>query len=376
MVASPGSARAIPGDAASRSATDPGALSRGRLRQFLAYARKAFGLGQQLASVRDRRQTSTVPTTLVMHTLFLVGLLRIRSFNALEAKLAEPEMQRALGLLRVRERKVCSVDTLGYSLKRVDLRTVRRPVVDVIRKAERNKVFREGWHGGHRCVALDGWEQFSSYNRHCDACLTREVTVGTADRKRTVTQYYHRTVVAMLVDEKLDLVLDMEDIRSADVRREAGEPNVENRHEGELTAAKRLVARLRKTYGRWLDTLLVDALYANGPFLTLADENNFGVIVVLKKDNNEPLKEALSLWQGKPPDQVAKVEYTDRTERVELWDCPQIETLSTYRPIGATSESCALWSIATQTSTSMTAEPGASVLPAKPNASVPCKSCD
>ena len=39
------------------------------------------------------------------------------------------------------------------------------------------------------------------------------------------------------------------------------------RTRGELTAAKRLIKRVKQTFG-WLDVVVADALYANGPFLT------------------------------------------------------------------------------------------------------------
>ena len=320
-------------DAASRPAPKDISSNR-RLRQFLAYARQTFGLGALLDAIVDRRQDPVHPTSLVMRILFLVGLLRFPSFNNLEPKLATEQMQHALGLMKVHDKKVCSVDTLGYALKRVDLRTVRAAVVNVIRKAERNKAFRGGWFGGLGCVAIDGWEPISSYERHCPACLTREVWVGKGNNKRKRTQYYHRFVVALYVDETLDVVLDMEEIRSADVRREHGDPMIDVGHEGELTAAKRLLPRLRQSYGRWLDTLLLDALYANGPFLTLAEQHGLGVIVVLKNDNHEPLKEALALWKDRPAEQVVELGHDEDgkpSERIELWDCPALETLSTYQ---------------------------------------------
>lgn len=320
-------------DARSRSAPRD-ISSNGRLRQFLAYARKTFGLGELLDGIVDRRKDPQCPTSLVMRILFLVGLLRFPSFNNLEPKLATEQMQRALGRMKVRGDKICSVDTLGYSLKRVDLSTMRAQVVKVIRKAERNKAFRGGWFGGLGCVAIDGWEPISSYEQHCPACLTREVWVGKGDNKRKRTQYYHRYVVAMYVDETLDVVLDMEEIRSADARKERGDPTIDVAHEGELTAAKRLVPRLRQDYGRWIDTLLLDALYANGPFLTLADKHGLGVIVVLKNENHEPLKEALALLKDEPPEKVVEVGHNEDgepTERIELWDCPPLETLSTYK---------------------------------------------
>jgi hypothetical protein len=118
----------------------------------------------------------------------------------------------------------------------------------------------------------------------------------------------------------------MEPIRSADVRLEAGEKEVKG-HEGELPASKRLIARLRSTY-RWLDVLVVDALYASGPFLTLATELKFGVIAVLKKDANEPLKEALRQGEDRGPDEVRYDK--ENKERIELWNCPEISTLGSY----------------------------------------------
>jgi len=309
------------------SVRDAGAVapesSAGRLRPFVAYARKVFRLDSLLDGCRDRRRTPEVSAALVARIVFLAGLLRVRSFNALEPKLAEQSMQRLLGLPVSPGTNVCSADTLGYALARMDVASTRQAVETSIRKAERNKVFREGWHAAMRYVALDGWEPIASRHRHCPACLTREVRVG----KKTVTEYYHRYVVALLVDERLDVVLGLEPVRSADVRKEAGETG-EPGHEGELTAAKRLVQHLRQTYGTWIDVLLVDALYPNGPFLNVAREAGYGVIAIVKKETDEPLKDALALWGDRPADTA--LDDPERSEHIELWDCPGIQTLSTY----------------------------------------------
>jgi len=298
-------------------------LGRGRLRQLLAYARKVYGLDRLLSGCRDRRCDPQISTALVARIILILGLLRIRSLNALEPKLAEPWMQRALGA-SPRQRRLCSVDTLAYALQRADVGSTRDMLVRMVKKAERNKVFREGWYGALRFVALDGWEPFCSYHQHCSGCLTREVTVGNEVR----TQYYHRYVVALLLGEKLEVVLDMEPILSADVRRERGQANVTG-HEGELTAAKRLVQRLRTTYGGWLDVVVGDALYSNGPFLTIAKQCGFGVIAVLKKEADEPLREALAIWGDDPPEQ--RIHDPSKHEDIELWDCPDLDTLSSYR---------------------------------------------
>jgi hypothetical protein len=86
--------------------------------------------------------------------------------------------------------------------------------------------------------------------------------------------------------------------------------------------------RLRATYGKLLNVLVGDALYSNGPFLSVAKQSGFGVIAVLKKDNNEPLKEALELWGTHPPDSIVRDD--SKGEWTELWDVKGLQTLMSY----------------------------------------------
>jgi hypothetical protein len=83
-------------------------------------------------------------------------------------------------------------------------------------------------------------------------------------------QYYHRYVVAMLIDSRMDVTLDLEPVLPADLR---DGPLKGEQHEGELTAAKRLIRRVKRTYP-WVDVMVGDGLYSNGPFLTLLKELN------------------------------------------------------------------------------------------------------
>lgn len=298
-----------------------------RLRSLLGYARKVYGVSGLLDRVTDSRPRPIIETALVARILLLLALLRVRSFNALEPKLAEAQWRRLLGLPDDGAKRICSVDAIAYVLQRIAVDSVRAVLVAIVKKAERNKILREGWHGALRFVAIDGWEPFCSRSRCCDACLTRQITIGEGKHKHQVTEYYHRYVVAMLLDEHLELVLDMEPVRSADMRQEAGDVHARG-HEGELTAAKRLVRRLRDTYGRLLDVLVCDALYSNGPFLSVAKDCGFGVIAVVKKTTDEPLKDALAIWGHKPPQQTRQDD--NKHERIELWDCPGVHTLETY----------------------------------------------
>jgi len=302
-------------------------LGQARLRQFVAYVRKVFSLRQRFEEVIDGRKDPTYPTPVVAKALFFCGLLRIPSLNALEPRLQERTYYRLvdpppeLGL-----EGLGSADTAGRVLRRMDLPSARALSVGILAKAERNKVFREGWHGTLRICALDGWEPISSYERHCPYCLERTVRRKNASGETVeVTQYYHRYVVAMLIDERLDLVLDIEPVLPADLR---DGPFQGERHEGEHTAAIRLIQRVKQTF-RWIDAVVADALYANGVFLTVLRQLGLGAVIVAKKETDEPLKEALNIWGRQPPEEV--VEDDDAGERIELWDCRDVETLDTYK---------------------------------------------
>lgn len=312
-------------------APEPG---EGFLGRIVAYGRKVFGLESGLGRVEDGRRCPQTQPRAVGAAVFFAGLLRIRSFNALEPRLGEKSFLRLLGAKP--ERPLGSVDTLSRALRVMDLDTVRALSVDMLRKAERNKVFREGWHGALRYFAIDGWEPFCSRHRHCDGCLVRQVRIKGADGTETVVkEYYHRFAVALLIDKRFDLLLDFEPLLRKDLRsvvakkghgkvRQVGKADLD---EGELTAATRLLKRVKETFP-WLDVVVADALYANGPFLDAASQAGLGAIVIAKKATDEPLKEALALWGDSPPQ--ATLEDHEAREQIELWDCPDLETLQSY----------------------------------------------
>jgi hypothetical protein len=267
----------------------------------------------------------------VASAVFFTGLLRVRSFNALEPRLSEKPFLRLVGSPGDRE-ALCSVDTLSRSLRVMGLDSVRSVSVSIIDKAERNKVFREGWYGALRYFALDGWEPIRSRHRHCRECLVRRVRTKDKDGAKTeVDEYYHRYAVAMLIDERFDLLLDLEPLRPADLRPAVVRGKKKDRlvkldeDEGELTAAMRLLKRVKQTFG-WLDVMVGDALYANGPFLSAVRDLGLGAVIIARKETDEPLKEALRMWGEEQPHKLVE---TDR-EQIALWDCLDLETLSTY----------------------------------------------
>lgn len=301
--------------------------SHGKLHQFERYAHKVFALPTLLASLSDTRRAPEIPTFDVVNSLFHTALLRIPSLNALEGDLKESDFQRLIGRRPTPAVKAFSADVVANVLDKLHLPGVQRGLQQVIEKAERNKAFREGSYGGLRCVAIDGWEPFASYDRHCPQCLVRQVKVRRAGGEiEEVKQYYHRYVVALLLGPVLDVVLAIEPVRHDEAGGDpVGEPAD---HEGELTAAHRLLDFLHQSYGSFIEAVVVDALYANGPWMTRLQTYGYGGFIVLKKERNEPFKEALALWQGQGPCEI----YEDREsqEHLEFWDGDNIDTLDTY----------------------------------------------
>src|SRR3989442_11515761 len=220
-----------------------------KLQQFERYASNVFALPDLFASLTDTRRSPEISTFDVINSLFHTAVLRIPSINALEGDLKERDFQKLIGRNPTQDVKAFSADVVANVLDKLHLDRVRETIEDVIDKAERNKVFREGSYGALRCVAIDGWEPFSSYDRHCPNCLVRRVKV----KRRTgeleeVGQYYHRYVVSLLLGPVIDGVLRIEPVLNEEALRDI-DPEHDG-HEGELTAGRRLIDSSHETYGR------------------------------------------------------------------------------------------------------------------------------
>lgn len=142
---------------------------------------------------------------------------------------------------------------------------------------------------------------------------------------REVEEYYHRYVVAMLIGPRFDLMLDFEPLLPHALRPPGIAKHEED--EGELTAAQRLLWRVKRTYN-WIDVVVGDALYANGPFLSVVRDLGLGAVIIARKENDEPLREAFALWRDQPPERSRESAATG--ERIELWDCRDLTTLQSY----------------------------------------------
>ncbi|MEZ4272676.1 MAG: hypothetical protein R3C68_14970 [Myxococcota bacterium] len=89
----------------------------------------------------------------------MAAVLRVPSFNELEGLLADGRFQRLLGERGAKRygKKLFSADVIVDVVDTIELRVLHAAMVELVKKAHANKVFREDTYGSFITVALDGW---------------------------------------------------------------------------------------------------------------------------------------------------------------------------------------------------------------------------
>jgi hypothetical protein len=272
------------------------------LRRFLRYLRKIFEFDQKVAVLRDHRVDPQIPAPTVWKSAFLMFVLRLGSLNRLEQELRRPG-----GWKKLLGGRPPSADCVGYSLCRFSLEEVRDILAHHHRQAWKNKAVKGRGGQRLRVVAIDGHELWASEARCCDRCLTRRIE----EKDRTFTQYYHRVVVAQWIGVTPPGILDVELVRPG---------------EGEVVAARRLLERILKDYGRLIDVVSADAIYLEEPFLKDVLRARKHYVVVLKNENRELYQDAQQLRALKAPQGLREGAKTSR-----IWD---LEGLTTFTTLG------------------------------------------
>ena len=223
-----------------------------------------------LKAVTDARKRPLISTGRVLSSVFVMLLARLGSLNALEQSRAPRHIQPWIG------GAFPSADTLGRVMTKVDQEALREMLREVFLRLKRNKGFAPPAHGLVALV-IDGHECHCSYRRRCKGCLTRRVKTVSGERD----QHYHRYVAAHLVGRDFTFLVDLEPQRPG---------------EGEVVAAKRLLARVHGRYARCYDVVLADALYAEAPFWREVRDRNKHILVVIKQEARDLLTDARALF--------------------------------------------------------------------------------
>lgn len=251
------------------------------LPSFAAYLNKVFRFRDALPTLQDARLDPEIPPQAIFMAAFYGFVFRLRSFQDLEADLAQRHFRDWIGAPRSFDD-----DTLRYSLSGFALEPLEQMLVDINRRLKRNKAFDLGRVQGRMVAALDGIEVLSSFSRCCESCLQRRVLFPNPEGPPTERiQYYHRAVGCQIVSSPVKPLLAIEWLQPG---------------EGEDTAALRLLRRLPDLYGsRFFDILLLDSLYPQAPVLKLAREIDWDVVIALKQEKRDLYQNAMGLFQAR-----------------------------------------------------------------------------
>jgi len=260
------------------------------------YARCCLGLGAYFEAPGDGRRLPRIPARDLLWSLLLAKILRVASLHGTErlVHLAEASMGVASAF---------SDDALGYFLERLDAQRTRRALVELLRRAKRNKVFENVVRIG---LALDGTGLDRTRRDPCGLCHAY------LDPQGKLLGHGHQLVMASIVGAGIVLPFDIEPITPG---------------ENELSASKRLLPRTIRELGpRFLDYVVLDSLYAGAPFVRLAVEGlGLDVIVGLKSNMPDLLRNARARFHGQRP----TVTFCEGGERIELWDAEDVRASDT-----------------------------------------------
>ena len=281
-----------------------------RLPNFLRYVNKVYGFSQTIDSMQGNGNAEVSPQTIFM-SVFLCMLLRLGSLRQLSSDAKAGKIRKFLS--RIDKETYCA-NTVGNGLEDMDTDILQDKLSVVPRKLRRNKAYGNAEHprtiGGFRIVAVDGTEHFRSEFIHCPDCMVVHVKVKDGIKINYVHRIVIMYVVGRLHSSAVQVILGAEPARPKDMI--AGE---ETGHEGEGTAAKRLIENMIALYGTgFFDILTTDAYYSNKPFVLFL--NSLGKYLVSRvKDARTTLyKEINTLSQ-----MVEPIHVDDRENRVESW---------------------------------------------------------
>lgn len=245
-------------------------------------------------SIHDDRIDPQYPTSTVCNSTLVMTSCQMGSLNELEQCELLPAWKKYLDLDELP--KADATGDIAAKIRKDDIRSV---IQRVYTKLKINKAIKSGFHDNLFFLVIDGHECCASYLRCCPDCLTREIII----KDGTKIQYYHRYAMGMLISATgFAIPLDIE---------------MQKPGEDEVACSIRLVTRLCKMYPRAFDVVMADGLYARAPFFKIVIHDlHKHVIVVLKDERRELIKEARSRCEGVEPHCFTRKDGAD----VQAWD--------------------------------------------------------
>jgi hypothetical protein len=219
------------------------------------------------------------------------------------------QFQRAMA----KKRQRCNLQTI-FGVHAIPSDTQRREILDEVKPTALRgvlpqlweKVRRAGWRGRftttlpsgehqgtYSTVALDGSEYFRSTTIQCPHCLRQTDPQGRVP-------YSHKIVGARVVraGSHQVLPLDVEEVRNATAESAP--------QDCELTAGKRLMARVRREHPQMALIVIGDDLYSHDPFVEQLQQLRQHFVLVAKPSSQPTLMTAVAAAEGAEQSQTGQ----------------------------------------------------------------------
>ncbi len=278
-----------------------------RLPNFFRYVNKVYGFSKILNSMKDKRSNTKLTPQTIFLSAFLCCLLRFGSLNRLQFEAKNKKLGK---FLNTNQKDTFCANSVANGLENIDVNILKHQLVSIPKKMKRNKVFCNTI-GGLLIASVDGTEVFRSEKTHCDECLQYRIKT----KEGIKINYVHKIVLMQMVGGEdssfVPTILGMEKILPKDTKDDTSSEG----HEGEITAAKRLILGVIEKYGgMFFDVLTTDGLFTNGPFVRFIHSLGKYLVSRVKNERTELYKEIEILSTL-----VRPVIINDWQNKVESW---------------------------------------------------------
>lgn len=270
--------------------------------KWLDYCIRGYGLVHLLEQMHDSRTSCihTIPNVLMK---LMAGIsIGLPSFNQLESHIRNGYFDGVGGNLRP------SADTISRVVDSIPVEHIQRISDQIVTKARYNHALDCTRIHGYRVAAIDGTGLFSTYSARLGGQGHYRKGIHGEDISNPV-YLEHAVAVSYVSANGPNLLLDLVRIPSG---------------EGETTTAKRAMESLYTRMCRFCDIVTVDAGYAKAPFINVVINQRKDIVVRVKQDNYNIIKDADGLFQGRPADYTCRDSQLHSGNRiiydVELWD--------------------------------------------------------
>jgi len=260
-----------------------------------------YEINRKIKSLKDKRKRHGIKISTAVEILMVGMILQKPSIHSILESISFRKIMNHMFRLEV---KIPKKDAAREIYEQIETKELLGIHDETIKKIRENKTFRKGTIDGLVVSAIDGVELFTSENKCCKDCLTRE-TNG-------IKEYFHKSVVCMTVGADPHIILGEEMLFPRDGSK---------KDEGEATGAKRLIDRLYKTHHHFADVIVADALYLNAPFINKVLSKNMEVVIRAKNAAQVILQDAIGLTKITP----AQEGFEENRVKVSVWDIPGFE---------------------------------------------------